>query len=84
MEKIKSEADYNQVMAKIDSLMAKGSDKVSKDELYEIRLLAEKAQAYELTRYTTTRSALTHVLCTAAPIWASHVRVMITSRRHLD
>jgi len=51
MENIKNEADYNQVMEKIDSLMAKGSDKVSKDELYQIRLLAEKAQAYEQTKY---------------------------------
>lgn len=44
-------ADYSQVMGKIDSLMAKGSDKVSEEELAEIRSLAQKAQAYEQTKY---------------------------------
>jgi HTH-type transcriptional regulator/antitoxin HigA len=51
MKKIINDVDYNQVMAKIDSLMAKGSDKVSKDELAEIRSLAQTAQAYEQTKY---------------------------------
>jgi HTH-type transcriptional regulator/antitoxin HigA len=52
MKEIKSEADYNKVMAKIDGLMAKGSDKVSKEELSEIRALAQSAQGYEQTKYT--------------------------------
>ena len=51
MSKINNEADYNNVMAQIDSLMAKGSDKVSKDELLKIRSLALSAQAYEQTKY---------------------------------
>ena len=51
MKKIINEAGYNEVMAKIDSLMAKGSDKVSKEELTEIRLLAEAAQSYEQSKY---------------------------------
>ena len=51
MKKIINEAGYNEVMAKIDSLMAKGSGKVSKEELTEIRLLAEAAQSYEQSKY---------------------------------
>jgi HTH-type transcriptional regulator/antitoxin HigA len=51
MKKIINEAGYNEVMAKIDSLMAKGSSKVSKEELTEIRLLAEAAQSYEQSKY---------------------------------
>jgi HTH-type transcriptional regulator/antitoxin HigA len=51
MKEIKSEADYKNVMAKIDGLMAKGSDKVSKDELAQIRSLAQAAQTYERARY---------------------------------
>jgi HTH-type transcriptional regulator/antitoxin HigA len=51
MKKIINDAGYNDVMAKIDSLMAKGSDKVSKEELEEIRSLVETAQAYEQTKY---------------------------------
>lgn len=51
MKEIKNEADYNKVMAKIDSLMAKGSEKVSKEELNEIRTLAQGAQRYEQTQY---------------------------------
>jgi HTH-type transcriptional regulator/antitoxin HigA len=51
MKKILNDVDYNHVMAKIDSLMAKGSDKVSKEELAEIRALALTAQAYEHTKY---------------------------------
>jgi HTH-type transcriptional regulator/antitoxin HigA len=47
MKKITSDASYNEVMAKIDSLMAKGSDKVSKEELSEIRSLAQSAQSYD-------------------------------------
>ena len=51
MKKINTDADYNSVMAKIDNLMAKGSDKVSKDELAEIRSLAQSAQTYEQGKY---------------------------------
>jgi HTH-type transcriptional regulator/antitoxin HigA len=51
MKKINDEADYELVMAKIDALMAKGSDNVSKDELSEIRSLAQAAQSYEQTKY---------------------------------
>lgn len=51
MKEINNEADYHQVMAKIDSLMAKGSDKVSREELNEIRTLAQSAQRYEQSRY---------------------------------
>ncbi len=55
MEQVKSittESDYTTVMAKIDSLMAKGSENVSKDELAEIRALALAAQHYEQQKYT--------------------------------
>jgi HTH-type transcriptional regulator/antitoxin HigA len=51
MKKIKNDADYNHVMAKIDGLMAKGSDKVSKEELAEIRSMAQAAQSYEHAKY---------------------------------
>lgn len=52
MKKIKDDSDYSNVMAKIDSLMAKGSETVSKDELAEIRKLALIAQDYEKETYT--------------------------------
>lgn len=51
-KRIKTEADYTDVMAKIDSLMAKGSNNVSNEELNEIRKLALNAQEYELGKYT--------------------------------
>jgi HTH-type transcriptional regulator/antitoxin HigA len=51
MEKINNEAGYDQVMAKIDFLMSKGSDKVTKEELAEIRSLAQIAQSYEQSVY---------------------------------
>lgn len=51
MKKIKDESDYSNVMAKIDSLMAKGSETVSKEELAEIRKLALTAQDYEKEKY---------------------------------
>jgi len=51
MKKIINDVDYNRVMAKIDSLMAKGSDKASSEQLEEIRLLAQAAQAYEQTNF---------------------------------
>jgi HTH-type transcriptional regulator / antitoxin HigA len=38
-------------MSKIDCLMAKGSENISKEELGEIRALAELAQEYEQTKY---------------------------------
>lgn len=51
-KKITNEADYKSVMAKVDKLMSKGSENVSKVELAEIRKLALKAQQYEQTRFT--------------------------------
>jgi len=45
VNKIKDESDYTSVMAKIHSLMPKGSQNVSKKELAEITALA--AQHYE-------------------------------------
>lgn len=51
MRKTIDDDDYNHVMMKIDSLIAKGSDKVSKEELEEIRSLAKTAQAYEKIKY---------------------------------
>lgn len=51
MKKITTDAGYNEVMARIDRLMAKGSDCVSKEELAEIRSLAQTAQAYEQATY---------------------------------
>jgi HTH-type transcriptional regulator/antitoxin HigA len=44
---IEKETDYKNVMKKIDSLMSKGSNNVTKSELSEIRELALMAQAYE-------------------------------------
>jgi HTH-type transcriptional regulator/antitoxin HigA len=43
--------DYTKVMAKIDGLMARGSENVSKEELQEIKQLALAAQAYEQQKY---------------------------------
>ena len=51
VEKINNEGDYTAVMTKIDSLMAKGSRNVSKEELAEIRKLALSAQNYEQQKY---------------------------------
>lgn len=50
-KEIKSEADYKQVMVKIDGLMAKGSANVTKEELSEISTLAQQAQAFEQAKY---------------------------------
>jgi len=47
VKKIDNESDYTAVMAKIDSLMSKGSQNVSQEELAEIRALALAAQQYE-------------------------------------
>lgn len=51
MKEIKSDADYNNVMTKIDGLMAKGSANVTKEELGDIRTLAQQAQAFEQAKY---------------------------------
>lgn len=48
---IKEESDYNAIMAKIDSLMVKGSENVSQDELALIRKMALDAQEYENKKY---------------------------------
>jgi len=48
---ITDDSDYSIVMAKIDSLVAKGSKNVSKEELEEIRKLALAAQNYEQQKY---------------------------------
>lgn len=51
MKKISNDGDYNEVMSKIDSLMAKGSQGVSKEELEDIRTMALAAQGYEQEKY---------------------------------
>lgn len=51
MKILKNEADYSNVMAKIDSLMAKGSENVSEEELSKIRNLALSAQNYEQEKF---------------------------------
>ena len=52
LKKINNDSDYTTVMSKIDALMAKGSENVSKEELAEIRSLALAAQNYEQQKYT--------------------------------
>jgi len=52
MEKINNDTDYKNLMLRIDTLMAKGSHNVSKDELAEIRKMALSAQEYERKKYT--------------------------------
>lgn len=51
LKKIANASDYKNVMAKIDSLMAKGSGNVTKSELTEIRRLAVSAQGYEQNKF---------------------------------
>jgi HTH-type transcriptional regulator/antitoxin HigA len=51
MKKIGNESDYNEVMASIEKLMAKGSQGVTKEELDEIHALALSAQSYEQEKY---------------------------------
>ena len=51
LKKIATARDYKNVMAKIDSLMAKGSGNVTKKELTEIRRLAVSAQGYEQNKF---------------------------------
>ncbi|HVV04775.1 MAG TPA: helix-turn-helix domain-containing protein [Puia sp.] len=50
-KKIQTNADYGNVMSRIDNLMSKGSANVSKAELAEIRKLALAAQQYEQSKY---------------------------------
>ena len=49
---IKNEHDYKAIMGRIDALMAKGSENVSKEELAEIKEMALAAQQYEQNKYT--------------------------------
>ena len=51
-QKITQESDYKATMARIEHLMSKGSESVSKKELAEIRKLAVAAQAYEQSTFT--------------------------------
>ncbi|RYX81329.1 hypothetical protein EON73_04895 [bacterium] len=51
MTEITDDAGYKEVMVRIEGLMAKGSEAVSKEELAEISLLTQMAQAYEQDRY---------------------------------
>jgi HTH-type transcriptional regulator / antitoxin HigA len=48
---ISTEVEYKAAMSRIDTLMAKGSGNVSKDELAEIRGLAVKVQAFEQKKF---------------------------------
>lgn len=49
--KISIESEYKSVMERIDKLMSKGSQNVSKAELAEIRKLALQAQQYERDQF---------------------------------
>jgi len=51
MKRINKDSDYQTVMSKIEALMTKGSQNVSKEELDELRGLALLAQAYEKSIY---------------------------------
>jgi HTH-type transcriptional regulator/antitoxin HigA len=51
-KKISTEADYKSVMGKINTLMSKGSENLSKIQLAEIRKLALEAQDYEQRKFT--------------------------------
>jgi HTH-type transcriptional regulator/antitoxin HigA len=50
-KRIDNDSDHAIVMSKIEGLMAKGSENVSKEELAEIRRLALLAQDYEQKKY---------------------------------
>lgn len=50
-KKITSKADYKTAMARIEQLMAKGSENLTKTELAEIRKLAIAAEGYEHSIY---------------------------------
>jgi HTH-type transcriptional regulator / antitoxin HigA len=47
MEKIINDTDYEKVMARIETLMDKGSQNISKEELDEISEMSLLAQNYE-------------------------------------
>jgi HTH-type transcriptional regulator/antitoxin HigA len=51
-KKISNEGDYKSVMAKINTLMSKGSENLSKTQLTEVRKLALEAQDYEQRKFT--------------------------------
>jgi HTH-type transcriptional regulator/antitoxin HigA len=51
-KKISNDADYKSVMNKIDKLMSKGSENLSKAQLAEIRKMALQAQNYEQKKFT--------------------------------
>ena len=51
IKKITNESDYKMIMNKVDHLMSKGSSKVTKNELIEIRKMAMAAQQYEKTKF---------------------------------
>jgi HTH-type transcriptional regulator / antitoxin HigA len=50
--KITNDLNYKSIMSKIDKLMAKGSENVSKRELTKIRNMALAAQQYEKKKFT--------------------------------
>jgi len=50
-KKILTNADYGNVMSRIDKLMSKGSANVSRTEMAEIRKLALAAQQYEQSKF---------------------------------
>ncbi len=52
MKKIDTEVGYNEVMERIDYLMAKGSKNVSEEELADIQNLALAAQQFEQKKYS--------------------------------
>lgn len=52
MKKIDTEVGYDELMKKIDDLMAKGSKNISEKELTEIRNMALAAQQFEQEKYT--------------------------------
>lgn len=51
MKKINNEHEYADIMAKIDGIIAGGSEHIPKDQLAEIRELALAAQEYEQRKY---------------------------------
>lgn len=51
VNKIKQDADYKAAILKIDSLMAKSSERVSAKEFAEIKRLAITIQSYEQEKY---------------------------------
>lgn len=49
--KITNEMDYNSIMLKIDSLMKKGENNLTKKEAEQLKALALSAQSYEKSIY---------------------------------